>query len=108
MQPIAEGTLLSELNCSYSVHSSVTLSAFAVLSCQTQRLLGSFPEDPIWEDPNRISGKRRFMSNLNSSACLDSEDAKCSVLNVSDTRVLTSHYSRQGASTAGKAEPAFH
>lgn len=63
--------------------------------------------DPIWEDLNIISGKSRFVSNLNSSACLHSKDAKSSVLNVSDTRVFTNHHSRQGASIAGKAEPAF-
>lgn len=63
--------------------------------------------DPIWEDLNSISGKSRFVSNLNSSACLDSKDGKSSVLNVSDRRVFTNHHSRQGASTADKAEPAF-
>lgn len=63
--------------------------------------------DPIWEDLNSISGRSRFVSNLNSSACLDSKDAKSSVLNVSDTRVVTNHHSRHGASTADRAEPAF-
>lgn len=49
--------------------------------------------DLFWEDLNSISGKSRFVSNLNSSACLDSKDAKSSVLNVSDTRVFTNDHS---------------
>ncbi|KAJ7406105.1 hypothetical protein BTVI_66310 [Pitangus sulphuratus] len=50
--------------------------------------------DPFWEDLNGISGKSRFVNNLNSSACLDSKDAKSSILTVSDTRVFTNHHSR--------------
>ncbi|RLW10217.1 hypothetical protein DV515_00002334 [Chloebia gouldiae] len=59
MMDVFQRSSISRVPAVITALGEVTLSAFAVLSCQTQRLLGSFPEDPIWEDLNSISGKSR-------------------------------------------------
>lgn len=48
------------------------------------------------------------MNNLNSSACSDSKVAKSSVLRVCLVTVFTNCLSRDGASTASKAETSFN
>lgn len=56
----------TEPNSSSSVHSSVILPAFAVMSDGLLRMAW----DPFWRDLNDTSGKTGFVSNLKSAAAL--------------------------------------